>query len=83
VWLALRPESLSRGPEQVGERRRDGLRFEQALHKLSGALPEDLRDQPECRDPMPKLMKKHNAVRRADVPYPVPGRGEPPSAAAR
>ncbi len=52
-------EDLSRGREQVTERTREGLRFEQAFHKVSGALLSDLRDQPECRDLMPKLMKQH------------------------
>jgi serine/threonine-protein kinase len=54
-------EDLSRGRQQVAERTREGLRFEQAFHDVSATLLDDLRDQPECRELLPKLLDQEGS----------------------
>jgi hypothetical protein len=49
-------EDLSGGRDQVAERSREALRFEKAFSDVSDKLLRDLRDKPECRDLLPKLM---------------------------
>jgi chromosome segregation ATPase len=49
-------EDLMRGRDQVGERTREGLRFEKAFADATERLLQDLRNKPECRDLMPDLL---------------------------
>ncbi len=59
-------EDLTRGRNQVGERTREGLRFEKAFHDVSGKLLRALKDKPECRDLIPDLMEEHSRYLDAD-----------------
>ncbi|MBW2458081.1 MAG: protein kinase, partial [Deltaproteobacteria bacterium] len=49
-------EDLAGGRDQVAERSREALRFEKAFTEVSDKLLRNLRDKPECRDLMPKLL---------------------------
>ncbi len=50
-------EDLTGGRDQVADRSREALRFEKAFSDVSDKLLNDLRDKPECRDLLPKLLK--------------------------
>jgi len=51
-------EDLTRGRNQVGERTREGLKFESAFRKAQSRLLRDLKDKPECRELLPDLMDR-------------------------
>ncbi|HHH28265.1 MAG TPA: serine/threonine protein kinase [Polyangiaceae bacterium] len=65
-------EDLARGRNQVGERTREGLRYEKAFHEASGKLLRDLRDKPECRDLVNDILEDSSMADRS-------GGGEAPS----
>jgi serine/threonine-protein kinase len=79
-------EDLTRGRNQVGERTREGLRFEKAFHEVSGKLLGELKGKPECRDLINDLMEEHKryddggepSSRRAPERSDDSGRGSPP-----
>lgn len=48
-------EDLVRGRTQVGERSREGLKFEKDFTAASNRLLAHLRDKPECRELLPEL----------------------------
>jgi len=49
-------EDLTGGRDQVAERSREALRFEKAFAEVSDKLLRNLRDRPECRDLLPKIL---------------------------
>lgn len=61
-------EDLTRGRNQVGERTREGLRFEKAFHEVSGKLLRELKDKPECRDLIADLMEEHSRYQDPNEP---------------
>jgi eukaryotic-like serine/threonine-protein kinase len=61
-------EDLTRGRNQVGERTREGLKYEKAFHEASGKLLRDLRDKPECRDLVNEILEVPTADRYGDGP---------------
>jgi len=62
-------EDLTRGRNQVGERTREGLRYEKAFHDASGKLLRDLRDKPECRDLVNDILEESGLNERSgDAP---------------
>ncbi len=50
-------EDLTGGRDQVAERSREALRFEKAFAEVSDKLLRNLRDKPECRDLLPKILE--------------------------
>lgn len=60
-------EDLTRGRNQVGERTREGLRYEKAFHEASGKLMRDLRDKPECRDLVNDILEDSSMTDRNEA----------------
>lgn len=60
-------EDLTRGRNQVGERTREGLRYEKAFHEASGKLLRDLRDKPECRDLVNDILEDSSMADRGEA----------------
>ena len=61
-------EDLTRGRNQVGERTREGLRYEKAFSEASGKLLRDLRDKPECRDLVNDILEDTSMTDRGEAP---------------